>query len=98
MNVKWLRRLTLVDAPVHSREETSQYTDLMPNSKARQFTFYMVAKSIITAPSGGRRAMPLTDLSMPNRDGFIGDARPDVQDAGCIRDCASQRVAPCAAA
>lgn len=55
MNVKWLRRLTLVDAPVHSREETSKYTDLMPNGKARQFTFHMEAKSIITAPSGGQR-------------------------------------------
>ena len=55
MSVKWLRRLHVVDAPVHSREETSKYTDLMPNGKARQFTFYMEAKSIITSPSGGQR-------------------------------------------
>lgn len=55
MSVKWLRRLKVVDAPVHSREETSKYTDLMPDGKARQFTFYMEAKSIITAPSGGQR-------------------------------------------
>jgi sulfane dehydrogenase subunit SoxC len=55
MNVKWLRRLKVVDAPVHSREETSKYTDLMPSGKARQFTFYMEAKSIITSPSGGQR-------------------------------------------
>lgn len=55
MSVKWLRRLKVVDAPVYSREETSKYTDLMPNGKARQFTFYMEAKSIITAPSGGQR-------------------------------------------
>lgn len=33
-------------------------------------------------------AKALTDLRMPNRDGFIGDARPDVQDAGCTKDCA----------
>jgi sulfane dehydrogenase subunit SoxC len=55
MSVKWLRRLKVVDAPVHSREETSKYTDLMPDGTARQFTFYMEAKSIITSPSGGQR-------------------------------------------
>jgi sulfane dehydrogenase subunit SoxC len=55
MNVKWLRRLKVVDAPAQSREETSKYTDLMPDGKARQFTFYMEAKSIITSPSGGQR-------------------------------------------
>jgi sulfane dehydrogenase subunit SoxC len=55
MNVKWLRRLKVVDAPVYSREETSKYTDLMADGKARRFTFYMEAKSIITAPSGGQR-------------------------------------------
>ena len=55
MNVKWLRRLKVTDAPVYSREETSKYTDLLPNGKAREFTFYMEAKSIITSPSGGHR-------------------------------------------
>ncbi|HEV2977979.1 MAG TPA: sulfite dehydrogenase [Casimicrobiaceae bacterium] len=55
MNVKWLRRLKVTDAPVYSREETSKYTDLLPNGKAREFTFYMEAKSIITSPSGEQR-------------------------------------------
>ncbi len=55
MNVKWLRRLKVTDAPVYSREETSKYTDLLPDGKAREFTFYMEAKSIITSPSGGQR-------------------------------------------
>ena len=55
MSVKWLRRLKVLDAPVHSREETSKYTDLLPDGKAREFTFYMEAKSIITSPSGGQR-------------------------------------------
>ncbi len=35
--------------------ETSKYTDLMPDGTAREFTFYMEAKSIITRPSGGQR-------------------------------------------
>jgi len=55
MSIKWLRRLHVTDAPVFSREETSKYTDLMPDGSARRFTFYMEAKSIITAPSGGQR-------------------------------------------
>src|SRR2546430_14188139 len=55
MNVKWLRRLRVAAEPTYSREETSKYTDLMPNGSAREFTFYMEAKSIITRPSGGQR-------------------------------------------
>ena len=35
-----------------TREETSKYTDLMANGKARQFSFDMEAKSVITFPSG----------------------------------------------
>ena len=55
MCVKWLRRLEVGDQPWHSREETSKYSDLMPNGKARQFTFMMEAKSVITRPSGGQQ-------------------------------------------
>ncbi|MBV9393860.1 MAG: sulfite dehydrogenase [Methylobacteriaceae bacterium] len=55
MNVKWLRRLKVTAEPVYSREETSKYTDLMADGVAREFTFYMEAKSIITRPSGGQR-------------------------------------------
>lgn len=52
--IKWLRRLEVGDAPYMTREETSKYTDLMPDGKARQFTFVMEAKSVITSPSGGQ--------------------------------------------
>ena len=38
-----------------SREETSKYTDLLPDGTARQFTFVMEAKSVITSPSGGEQ-------------------------------------------
>lgn len=53
--IKWLRRLKLGTAPSMTREETSHYTDLMPDGKARQFTLVMEAKSVITSPSGGQR-------------------------------------------
>jgi sulfane dehydrogenase subunit SoxC len=53
MNVKWLRRLNVTDAPVEARDETSHYTELMPNGKARQFMFPQLVKSIIVKPSLG---------------------------------------------
>ncbi|MFW5450553.1 MAG: sulfite dehydrogenase [Methylophagaceae bacterium] len=53
LNVKWLRQLRLTDEPIMARDETSQYTELMPDGKARQFTFINEAKSLITSPSLG---------------------------------------------
>ena len=58
MHIKWLRRLEVADMPFMTREETSKYTDLMPDGRARQFSFEMEAKSVITSPSGG---MTLTE-------------------------------------
>lgn len=51
-HIKWLRRIEVSDTPFMTREETSKYTDLMPNGKAVQFSFEMDAKSVITSPSG----------------------------------------------
>lgn len=52
-NVKWLRRLKAMDGPAMMRDETSKYTDLLADGTARQFTFDMEPKSLITRPSGG---------------------------------------------
>lgn len=54
-SVKWLRQIKVVDAPIMTREETSKYTDLLPDGRARQFTFLMEAKSLITRPSAGQK-------------------------------------------
>ena len=51
MWVKWLRRLEVGDQPWQLREETSKYTDLLANGKARRFTWEMEVKSVITNPS-----------------------------------------------
>ncbi|MDH3638446.1 MAG: sulfite dehydrogenase [Gammaproteobacteria bacterium] len=51
-HIKWLRRLEISDQPFMTREETSKYTDLLDGGKARQFSFTMEAKSVITFPSG----------------------------------------------
>jgi len=54
MSVKWLRRLEFGDQPWHTREETAKYTDLMPDGRARQFTWFMEANSVVTYPSPER--------------------------------------------
>ncbi len=51
MWIKWLRRIEVGDEPWHHREETSKYTDLLENGRARRFTWEMDAKSVITNPS-----------------------------------------------
>ena len=53
MNVKWLRRIKLVEEPVMAINETKQYTILRPDGKAWQFYFPQEVKSFITHPSPG---------------------------------------------
>lgn len=53
INVKWLRRLKLMAAPVYARDETSRYSELMPDGKARIFMLRLGVKSVITRPSLG---------------------------------------------
>ncbi|MBT4618994.1 MAG: sulfite dehydrogenase, partial [Gammaproteobacteria bacterium] len=49
--VKWLRRLEVGDKPWHHREETSKYSDLMPDGTSREFSFAQECNSVITSPS-----------------------------------------------
>jgi sulfane dehydrogenase subunit SoxC len=53
-NVKWLHSLRVADQPYMARDETAKYSDLMPDGKARIFTYAMEAKSVITFPSGAQ--------------------------------------------
>ena len=73
MNVKWLRRLKLTEAPVMAKDETSKYTVLLPDGKAWQFVFPMEVKSIITHPSPGPRVTGA---------GLLRDRRPGLVGAG----------------
>ena len=50
VSVKWLRRIKIGDQPWYTREETSKYTDLMPDGTSRGFTWVLDAKSVITFP------------------------------------------------
>jgi sulfane dehydrogenase subunit SoxC len=50
LNVKWLRRLKFGPDPWETREETSKYTESLPDGLARQFDWTMGTKSVITGP------------------------------------------------
>ena len=46
-SVKWLRRLEIGDQPWHHREETSKYTDLVPDGRSRRFTYEQECNSVV---------------------------------------------------
>ena len=50
-SVKWLRRIEVTDRPFMTKEETSKYSDPLPDCTARLFSFVMDAKSTITFPT-----------------------------------------------
>lgn len=58
MNIKWLRRLNVLDQPAMSSKETAYYTELRKDGKAEIFTFEIDARSVITRPSGGQTLKP----------------------------------------
>lgn len=83
-NIKWLRRIELGREPWMFRDETSKYTDPLPNDTARQFSFLIDAKSIITSPAfpsklAGAGWWPIRGLAWSGR-GRIG--RVDVSTDG----------------
>jgi len=53
MNVKYLRRLKLVEEPAMSYYETRTYSQILPGGKAYRFYFLQEVKSFITQPSPG---------------------------------------------
>jgi sulfane dehydrogenase subunit SoxC len=53
MNVKFLRRIKLVEQPAMSMYESRTYSPILPNGKAYQFYFLQEVKSFITSPSHG---------------------------------------------
>ncbi len=55
VNVKWVHRIKVVNGPGHSRDETGQYTDLLPDGRALQYTLILGPKSLIIHPSVGMK-------------------------------------------
>lgn len=52
VSVKWLTQIKVTNGPANFRDETSRYTELLPDGKSLQFTYPMGVKSVITSPSG----------------------------------------------
>ena len=74
MNVKWLRRIKVTNGPTYTKDETSKYTDLLADGRARAFTFVMETKSVITHPSGGM-ALPGPGLYQISGIAWSGSGR-----------------------
>jgi sulfane dehydrogenase subunit SoxC len=53
MNIKYVRRIKLVEEPAMGFHETKAYSQLLPNGKAYQFYFLQEVKSCVTHPSPG---------------------------------------------
>jgi sulfane dehydrogenase subunit SoxC len=53
MNVKYLRRIKVIDQPAMTFYETRNYSPLLPDGKAYRFYFVNEVKSFITQPSFG---------------------------------------------
>jgi sulfane dehydrogenase subunit SoxC len=94
MWIKWLRRIEVGDRPWGQREETAKYTDLLPDGRARRFTFVQEVKSVITAPSPqapivhGKGPTVLTGVAWSGRGGI---RRVDVSTNGG-RDWTTARI------
>ncbi len=54
-NVKWLRRIYLVDEPHMGNMESTKYPSPRPDGKSRWFESQLGPKSVITRPSGGQK-------------------------------------------
>lgn len=70
--VKWLRRLKFGKEPWMTREETSKYTDLLNDGKARIFAWILETKSVITSPCpenpvAGKGSVAVTGLAWSGR-------------------------------
>lgn len=57
VNVKWLHRLEVCDAPAYTKDESGLYSEVLANGDIERFSFFMDVKSVITHPSG-RQTLP----------------------------------------
>ena len=94
INVKWLRRVTVVDKPYMTRMDGVGQPSLMPDGKARELMFVMEAKSVITFPSGEQRLpgpgfYEITGLAWSGR-GFVRRVEVSIDGGKTWRDAALQ--------
>lgn len=75
-SIKWLRRLEVGDQPWYHREETSKYTDLMADGRARKFTFVQECNSVITSPCPEN---PITSSGLIEIEGIAWSGRGTIK-------------------
>ena len=83
VSVKWLRRIKIGDKPWFTREETSKYTDLMPDGMSRGFTWVLDAKSVITFPCPEK---PLTKPGLYEIRGLAWSGRGKIKEVHISSD------------
>jgi sulfane dehydrogenase subunit SoxC len=54
-NVKWLRKIKLVEEPYMGMWESTKYPQIHPDGLSRWFQFQMGPRTVITRPSGGQK-------------------------------------------
>ncbi len=74
--VKYLRRIEVGDKPWASRDEATDYIDMMPDGTYRQFTSIQEVKSVVTSPSGGQL---LLDQGFYNISGLAWSGRGPIK-------------------
>ena len=107
MNVKFLRRIKLVDQPAMTYYEAKTYSPILPDGKAYQFYFLQEVKSFITHPSFGHHAEGaglLRDFRhrlfghRPHRQGHgLGRRRQELGASGAAGAGAARRRSPASA-
>lgn len=88
-SVKWLRRIKVGDQPWHHREETSKYTDIMPDGRARRFSWVQEANSVLTHPCPENRWTKIDQGDFVEIEGIAWSGRGkitrvDVSDDGGV--------------
>jgi sulfane dehydrogenase subunit SoxC len=83
MWVKWIRRIEVGDQPWHHREETSKYTDLLADGRARRFTWEMDVKSVITNPEPAGADHPWQGADRDHRRRVVGPRAGPHQGGPC---------------
>jgi sulfane dehydrogenase subunit SoxC len=74
--IKYLRRIEVGDKPWASRDEATDYIDMMPDGTYRQFTSVQEVKSVVTSPSGGQL---LLDQGFYNISGLAWSGRGPIK-------------------
>jgi sulfane dehydrogenase subunit SoxC len=83
VNIKYLRRIKIGDQPWFTREETSKYTDLMADGKARGFTWVNEAKSVVIFPCPEK---PLTAPGLYEIRGLAWSGRGKIKNVDVSTD------------